>query len=216
MKVGKQLLAFSLTSLFHIQAFNPTTRRMSSTVVRRGYVDVHAHLIHEKFEGKEDAIAQSCIDKGMDHVIVNGIEPVSNRKILAFCEKFSPYMLPAVGIYPLDAANQYIYSQSDVDALIQEHAGDSSFVPPVVNWNYDFPRPERFNVEEEIEFIEELAKQKKIVAIGECGLDKHYVTDEKSFAEQERVLRKLMKVCCHCYPYLYHFCFFIFFTLHYQ
>lgn len=37
--------------------------------------------------------------------------------------------------------------------------------------------------------------QGRIVAIGECGLDKHYLTDEASFQEQQRVLRQLLKVC---------------------
>lgn len=39
-----------------------------------------------------------------------------------------------------------------------------------------------------------MARQKKIIALGECGLDKHYLKDDTTFAEQERVLRKLMKI----------------------
>jgi len=39
-----------------------------------------------------------------------------------------------------------------------------------------------------------MAKQKKIIALGECGLDKHYLKDDTTFAEQERVLRKLMRI----------------------
>ena len=35
---------------------------------------------------------------------------------------------------------------------------------------------------------------KKIVAIGECGLDRHYVSDDESMAEQEEVLRKLCRL----------------------
>ena len=34
------------------------------------------------------------------------------------------------------------------------------------------------------------------MAIGECGLDRHYLTDAASMMEQERVLRLLMKVRC--------------------
>lgn len=56
----------------------------------------------------------------MDHVIINGIEPSSNRRILAFCAEYSPYMLPAVGIYPLDAACNKIYTQQEVDALKEQ------------------------------------------------------------------------------------------------
>jgi Tat protein secretion system quality control protein TatD with DNase activity len=52
----------------------------------------------------------------------------------------------------------------------------------------------RFDVDSEIAFIDEMAAQKKIIAIGECGLDKYYLTDNESMQEQERVLRSLMQV----------------------
>lgn len=158
---------------------------------RLGYVDVHAHLIHERFENKEDEIAIECIEHGLDHVIVNGIEPRSNRKILEYCDKFSPYMQAAIGIYPLDAANRFIFTEEDIQRLGGEGKGDYL---PVVNWRNEFPPPEKFDVDEEINFIEEMAYKKAIIAIGECGLDKHYLTDETSFAEQERVLRRLMQI----------------------
>ena len=86
---------------------------LKSNGQRLGYVDVHAHLIHDRFENREDEIAVDCIRKGMDFVIVNGIEPKSNRRILEFCEKFAPYMQPAIGIYPLDACNQFIFTEED-------------------------------------------------------------------------------------------------------
>lgn len=158
---------------------------------RLGYVDVHAHLIHERFEGREDEIAVECIEKGMDFVIVNGIEPVSNRKILSYCEKYHPYMQPAIGIYPLDAANRFIFTEEDVQRLNSEGKSESQ---PTVNWRNEFPPPDKFDVDAEIAFIEEMAQRKVIIAIGECGLDKHYLTDEVSFGEQERVLRRLMQI----------------------
>ncbi len=161
-----------------------------------GYVDVHAHLLHEKFAGKEHEVVQGCITAGLDHVIINGIEPESNRQILEFCEKHYPiHMLPAMGIYPLDAACNFIFSQEDVDRIKQEREASGSTEPlPVVNWKHDFPPPTRFDVDAEIDFIEEMVKAKRIVALGECGLDKHYLTDDVSFNEQIRVLRKLMKI----------------------
>mgnify|MGYP001810405059 CR=1 FL=1 len=120
-----------------------------------GYVDVHAHLIHDKFVGREDAIALDCIAKNMDHVIVNGLEPVSNRKILEFSARYSPYMLPALGIYPLDAACQVIYTQEDVDRLKAEGVQDL----PAVNWAHEFPPPAKFDVDAEIAFIEQCARE---------------------------------------------------------
>jgi Tat protein secretion system quality control protein TatD with DNase activity len=114
-----------------------------------------------------------CRDHGVEYVICNGLEPVSNRAVLNLCEKHSN-ILPALGIYPLDAACQVIEKG--------------------INWNHDFEPPTRFSPEDEINFIDQMASEKRIVAIGECGLDKHYLTDEISMSEQERVLRQLMKV----------------------
>eukprot|EP00981_Chlorochromonas_danica_P000597 scaffold138_cov178-Ochromonas_danica.AAC.3 len=133
----------------------------------------------------------------MDHVIVNGIEPISNRRILDYCERYKPCLLPAVGIYPLDAACHFIYSEEQVETLrSQRGAGDedNQLPLPVVNWKHEFPPPTRFDVDAEIAWIEELAKERKIIAVGECGLDRHYLNDELSMQEQERVLRRLLRI----------------------
>jgi TatD DNase family protein len=145
----------------------------TSTVERLGFVDVHAHLIHEKFEGHEDAITNQCRLAGLDYVVVNGLEPVSNRAVLDLCNRNSDCLLPALGIYPLEAACQVITPET---------------------WNHPFPPPQPFDLDAEIEFIENCAIEKKIVAIGECGLDAFYLTDTVSLQAQEEVLRKLLKV----------------------
>ena len=62
-------------------------------------------------------------------------------------------------------------------------------------WSHPFPPPDKFDVDAEIEFIDQLALEKRIIAIGECGLDNHYLKKNcVTMAEQERVLRKLMQV----------------------
>jgi TatD DNase family protein len=115
------------------------------------YVDVHAHIIHEQFIGEEDVIAEKCRTEGIEYVICNGLEPASNRAVLSLCEKH-PNILPACGIYPIDAACNFIVKGE--------------------NWDHDFDPPAPFDVDAEIDFIDQLAEEKKIVALGECGLDK--------------------------------------------
>jgi TatD DNase family protein len=135
------------------------------------YVDVHAHVFHEEFRGDEDLIVSKCKTNGLEFVVVNGLEPHSNREVLALCDRHPSIYLPAIGIYPVDAACNVI-----------------------THWEHDFPPSARFDVDAEIDFIDQMASEKRIVAVGECGLDKHYVTDDICMAEQERVLRKLMRV----------------------
>ena len=172
-------IALTSTSLSKVKNIRPMSFFASSIpcvetqqLYPNGFVDAHAHLIHEKFEGEEDAIATLCKERGVDYVIVNGLEPISNRAVLDLCQRHTN-LIPACGIYPLDAACAVITPET---------------------WNHPFDPPVKFDVDAEVEWIDELARTKQICAIGECGLDKHYLTDVVSMNEQERVLRLLMKV----------------------
>eukprot|EP01033_Poteriospumella_lacustris_P015508 gene15509-11092_t len=187
---------------------------------RRGYVDVHAHIIHEKFIGQEARIADDCVAHGLDYVVVNGLEPASNRQILAYAAEYPTIMLPALGIYPLDAACHAIYTDEQAAELEQLHqarstaTGDDTAtaaeaaaspsssaaslapwpLPASPNWKHPFPPPAKFDVQAEIDFIEAQLQAKTIVAIGECGMDGHYLTDPAALAAQEAVLRQLLRL----------------------
>eukprot|EP01034_Spumella_vulgaris_P036615 gene36615-45161_t len=45
-------------------------------------------------------------------------------------------------------------------------------------WTLNKPRPKKFDIGAEIAYIDHMAATKLIVAIGECGLDKHYLADD--------------------------------------
>lgn len=132
--------------------------------------DVHTHLVHARFADDADAAAIRAAQAGVDRVIVNGLEPRSNREVLALCAAH-PNLLPALGIYPVDAMNAVI----DPD-----------------RWTHDFRPPARFDVDAEIAFIDSVADQ--LVAVGEVGLDLHWWKEPEGLAEQERVLRALCRV----------------------
>lgn len=151
--------------------------RQSGLRMSHNYIDAHTHLIHEKFEGPGviESVINKCSVNGLDKIVVNGLEPKSNRAILELCAKYPEMLVPALGIYPLDACAKSIQANRAV-------------------WTHDFDPPEVFDIDAEIAFIEQMAAQKKIIAVGECGLDKHYVTEATCMNEQEDVLRKLMKV----------------------
>lgn len=134
------------------------------------YVDVHAHLFHPRFAGEEDAVATRAAEAGLEAVIVNGLEPVSNRATLELCGRHD-HLLPALGIYPVDACCN----------AIDPGAWSNPFAPPAI-----------FDVDAEIAYIDSVAAD--IFAVGECGLDHHWVSSEEARAEQERVLRLLCEV----------------------
>ena len=105
------------------------------------YVDVHAHLVHPKFAGEEDAIATRAAEAGLEYVIVNGLEPRSNREVIALCERHD-HLLPAVGIYPVDACAHTLDREA---------------------WSHDWPPPDAFDPDEEtLKITREIQEQTPI------------------------------------------------------
>lgn len=144
-----------------------------------GYVDVHTHLTHSAFDADLEAVISRAEAAGCRALVVNGLEPVSNRAILTMADRHA-IVRTALGIYPIDAVNQIL--------------------PPGL-----LPFPvERFAVDEEIAFIARMAAEKRIAAIGECGLDGHWVDD--TFAEaQELVFVQLIDIAVrHDLPIIVH------------
>lgn len=131
------------------------------------YVDVHTHLTHEKFSEDRAEVIKRAEHAGVDAMIVNGLEPISNRQILAMAQSHKS-ILPALGIYPIDAINRILPEDFTLD----------------VN---------KFDVDQEIKFIDEQAAAKNLVAIGECGLDGYWVGEE-TYMEQERVFEALIEI----------------------
>jgi TatD DNase family protein len=142
------------------------------------YVDVHTHLTHEDFNGDRDQVIDRARHAGLGAIVVNGLEPRSNRKILDM-SKLDPLIRPALGIYPLDAVCQ------DIPA------------------DFPFPVP-KFDVLAEIEFIRSQASAGNLAAIGECGLDGYYL-DDSLLPAQERVFEALIEVAMnHQLPIIIH------------
>jgi len=142
------------------------------------YVDVHTHLTHERFA---DDVAESIARAeraGLGAIVVNGLEPTSNREILELSARH-PVVEPALGIYPIDAVcNQ---------------------LPPGFTLEVA-----RFDVDAEIAFIGEMAAEGRLTAVGECGLDGHWVGPD-TFAEQERVFEALVGIAMdHDLPAIIH------------
>lgn len=132
------------------------------------YVDVHLHLTHEKFSGDLAQVVDRARQAGFGALVVNGLEPVSNREVLAMAAKFGSIIRPALGIYPIDGINDILPD--------------------------DFPhRTGRFDVTAEIAFIRQAAKDRQLAAVGECGLDGHWV-GEDTFAAQEKVFLELVQI----------------------
>ena len=130
------------------------------------YVDVHTHLFHERFAGEEALVIQRAREGSVSKIIVNGLDPVTNRQTLALCARHEN-LFPSLGIYPVDAAC---------------HAIDPT------TWPHRWPPPERFDLDAEFSFIEKHASS--LIAFGECGLDHYWLKDPAAMKAQEEVFRR--------------------------
>jgi len=131
------------------------------------YVDVHAHLTHERFLSDVDEVIKRAEAAGVTAIVENGLEPQSNRRALALAARHA-IVKPALGIYPTDGLNEHL---------------------PL-----DFPhKVAHFKVDDELAFIREQALAHTIVAVGEIGLDGYWHGPE-TFALQEKLFVALLSI----------------------
>jgi TatD DNase family protein len=116
------------------------------------FVDVHTHLTHERFANDLPQVVERARGGGVTRIVTNGTDGPDNRRVLELAATY-PEVLPALGIYPVDAiANEILAGGHDLP------------------WDQ-----QPVDVEAELAFID--AHAGEAVAIGECGLDAHWVAD---------------------------------------
>ena len=130
------------------------------------FVDVHTHLCHQKFQSDLSLVIERGEQAGLAAIVSNGLNPRSNRLVLELSKKYS-VVKAALGIYPIDA--------------VADMAQELPFKVDI------------FCVNEELQFIEEQASTGNITALGECGLDGHWLGEE-TFNAQEKVFERFIEL----------------------
>ena len=144
-------------------------------------IDTHAHLNFAAFKDDTDKVIDQCLENDLWMINV-GSQYSTSRRAVTIAEKYPEGIYAAIGLHPIHA----IPHEVDVNEV------NPSFKSSV----------EEFNADK----YKELAKSKKVVAIGEIGLDYSYAkndtdkkTQKKVFIEQLNLARKLsLPVIIHC------------------
>ena len=115
------------------------------------FIDTHAHVNFNAFKGDADEVIRRALAANTWMILV-GAETKTSKRALEYANKFEKGVYAAVGLHPMHTHEQ-------------EARGD----------DYDFTtREEEFSYD----VYEKLSQFKKVVAVGEIGLD-YYHLDKK-------------------------------------
>ena len=134
-----------------------------------GLADVHAHLTHPTLAADADALVARALAAGVTTIVANGLNPTDNAAVQALARRHPGSVRPAYGFYPVDA----VLAELRALGRAYPREGDASTAEDGVAWV-------RAHVEEAI-------------AVGEVGLDGHWVP-EPLWARQEEVFRTLVAI----------------------
>ncbi|MDA1334503.1 MAG: TatD family hydrolase [bacterium] len=144
-------------------------------------IDIHSHVNFNVFREDSDEVMKRTMADNVGQILV-GAQYDTSLRAVEFAEKYGDGVWAAVGLHPIHL------DSFEVDD--KEIAGDVKGFKT---------RPEEFDYKK----YKELASHKKVVAIGECGLD-YYRSDKKEiqhkvFREHVRLARDVKKpMIIHC------------------
>lgn len=139
--------------------------------------DTHAHVNFNAFKDDGEEVLRRCFDNGVSVVNV-GSQYSTSKRAVDYAHKFESGVYAAVGIHPVHL-KKGSFTHQDPDELTEEE------IPTV---------GEEFNYQKYLE----LAKDEKVVAIGEVGLDYHHFDENDNVGElikrQKEVLAEFIKL----------------------
>lgn len=135
------------------------------------YVDVHAHVNFKAYSEDRDDVIGRALAAGV-HVMNVGTQQETSAFAVAMAEKYDRGVYAAVALHPIHTAASY----HDTKELGEEGKAFTS-------------KGEKFDPD----FYERLARNPKVLAIGECGLD-YYRLDENTATVQKEVFIQHIEV----------------------
>jgi len=127
--------------------------------------DTHAHLNFAEFDKDREELIKKCLDFGMGIINV-GTNFKSSEKAINISKDYS-HIFSSIGLHPTNIASDFFKSKECSKT-------EEGFLED----GFDYDK------------YKDLAKSKKVVAIGECGLDYYYrpkgTTKKELFKEEQK------------------------------
>jgi len=132
------------------------------------FIDTHAHVNFNAFKDDGEDVLRRCLESEM-FVVNVGSQYSTSKRAVEYAHKFETGIWAAIGIHPVHL-KKGSFTHRDPDELTEEEI-------PTVGETFDYEK------------YLSLAKDEKVVAIGEIGLDYHHFEENDDVEE----LKKLQK-----------------------
>lgn len=137
------------------------------------YIDIHSHVNFKAFDEDRDEVIKRALDSNT-WVINVGTQIDTSKRAVELANQYEEGVYAIVGLHPIHTGESY-HDEKELGPAFAKasdgQGGQGGFIS----------RGEIF----EKESYRELLKDKKVVGVGECGLD-YYRMDTESIKEQKR------------------------------
>ncbi|PIN76327.1 hypothetical protein COV18_00240 [Candidatus Woesearchaeota archaeon CG10_big_fil_rev_8_21_14_0_10_37_12] len=131
-------------------------------------IDDHCHLTHKYYKDKLDLVIERARKAGVKAIICSGVNGPTNREVLELSNKYD-IVKCSMGMHPTDICE--LEGGDEAEYGLSKHSGPIDF-------------------EAEMDFIR---KQKEdIVAVGEIGLDYHWLKEKKEHDKQKEIFEQFL------------------------
>ncbi len=144
--------------------------------------DSHAHYNDEKFNIDKEEVLKEIYESGITKLICVGYDVESSKKAVEIANNYE-FIYGAVGIHPSDIPGGSDYKDNNIE---QQIAIQEKIQIDKKNVNFET------ELNKQLEQIEKLAKNPKVVAIGEIGLDYHW--DKENKEDQKLAFKKQIEL----------------------
>ena len=133
-------------------------------------IDSHAHINFNAYKDDGDEVIRKSLDNNV-WVVNVGSEFKTSQRAVEYANRYKEGVYAVVGLHPIHILVEDNNLNRDVD-------------------NEDINYREKFDYQKYLE----LARDKKVVAIGEVGLDYHHLDDNATDLEKEIIIQKQKEV----------------------
>ena len=147
--------------------------------------DTHCHLNFNKFDEDRELVIQRSLEAGIERILIPGLDLESSQTAIQLAGSH-PNIYAAIGFHPTDLDKWNENSVNELKSLIT--SGNVFLSREVAK---SLPSP---SADSSLTTFAQNNATKKIVAIGEIGLDYYWVKEPDKRAQQRGVLKQQLRL----------------------